>query len=90
MLSDREELRGLMEENCGRNGVECGVEVFNWGEGRREEGSEEIEGDLLVVVSECIIPKLYPIPPLAKAIKHLLASNRHPHDSRIAVVGLII
>ena len=63
--------RRNIEENRDRNGnnitAACAVREYWWGSGSLGAGLFDV-----VLVADCILPKLYPIPPLVAAIAELL------------------
>lgn len=74
-LTDQEQLLFLMQENADRNLSECKIPAsvmrvftYNWGM-QDDRISSPVD---VILISDCVLPKLYPIEPLVNAI-HMLS-----------------
>ena len=69
------------------------VQKFWWGKDslQQRQQEEESNDNVLVLVADCVLPKLYPIAPLVQAIDELLPSlqkyNNNDNDNNVAILS---
>jgi hypothetical protein len=83
VLTDESHVLFLINENVDKNKMKSHVEVveYNWGSALTGALSPAFD---MVLISDCVLPKLYPIEPLVNAVAKLVQSN---HASMVVLVS---
>lgn len=79
-LTDQHQLIPLLRHNIDVLGVgdRVSLHTYDWGGDRSHLGDEPFD---LIIVSDCVLPKLYPIEPLVQAIADLSFTTPHTPET---------